>query len=124
MKEPDLDNRHRDKNGEISKKHGNTVISTLRQTYGQGFAPGQPGHKKLSEILHEFRHRVAEPARQRPAAAPVCVTKPRCSSVFAPSATTAADGDYRADDHCRLPLATMQLQVFAMVPKPKCSAWL
>lgn len=29
-------------------------ISTLRQTYGQGFAPGQPGHKKLSEILHEL----------------------------------------------------------------------
>jgi hypothetical protein len=54
VKEPGLDNRHRDKNGEISKKHGNTVISTLRQTYGQGFAPGQPGHKKLSEILHEL----------------------------------------------------------------------
>ena len=54
MEEPGLDNRHRDKNGEISKKHGNTLISTLRQTYGQGFAPGQPGHKKLSEILHEL----------------------------------------------------------------------
>ena len=54
MQEPGLDNRHRDKNGEISKKHGNTLISTLRQTYGQSFAPGQPGHKKLSEILHEL----------------------------------------------------------------------
>jgi hypothetical protein len=54
MEEPGLDNRHRDKNGEISKKHGNTLISTLRQTYGQGFAPGQPGHRKLSEILHEL----------------------------------------------------------------------
>ncbi|MFZ1951998.1 MAG: hypothetical protein WCF66_02880 [Pseudolabrys sp.] len=54
MEEPGLDNRHRDKNGEISKKHGNTLISTLRQTYGQAFAPGQPGHKKLSEILHEL----------------------------------------------------------------------
>ena len=40
MEEPGLDNRHRDKNGEISKKHGNTLISTLRQTYGRGFAPG------------------------------------------------------------------------------------
>jgi hypothetical protein len=48
--EPGLDNRHR----EISKKHGNTLISTLRQTYGQAFAPGEPGHKKLSEILHEL----------------------------------------------------------------------
>src|SRR5450759_3780213 len=54
MEEPGLDQRHRDKNGEISKKHGNTLISTLRQTYGQGFAPGQPGHKRLSEILHEL----------------------------------------------------------------------
>ena len=76
MEEPGLDNRHRDKNGEISKKHGNTLISTLRQTYGQAFAPGQPGHKKLSEILHELDIEFAEPARQRPAAAPVCVTKP------------------------------------------------
>ena len=54
MEEPALDNRHRDKNDEISKKHGNTLVWTLRQTYGLGFAPGQPGHKKLSEILHEL----------------------------------------------------------------------
>jgi hypothetical protein len=26
--------RHRDKNGEISRKHGNTLIRTLRKTYG------------------------------------------------------------------------------------------
>ena len=51
MKEPDLHKRHRDKNGELSKKHGNTLVSTLRQTYGQGFAPGQSGDKKLSEVL-------------------------------------------------------------------------
>lgn len=54
MEEPGLDKRHRDKNGEISKKHGNTLISTLRQTYGQGFSSGQPGHKRLNEILHEL----------------------------------------------------------------------
>jgi hypothetical protein len=28
MKEPSLDSRHRDKNGEISKKHGNTLVDT------------------------------------------------------------------------------------------------
>jgi hypothetical protein len=39
MKEPGLDNRHRDKNGEISKKHGNTLISTLRQTMGRALRP-------------------------------------------------------------------------------------
>jgi hypothetical protein len=29
-----LDVQHRDKNGEISRKHGNTLIGTLRKTYG------------------------------------------------------------------------------------------
>lgn len=52
MKEPGLDGRHRDKNGEISRKHGNTLISTLRQTYGQNFAPGIAGNIKLSDVLH------------------------------------------------------------------------
>jgi hypothetical protein len=50
--QPGLDHRHRDANGEISRKHGNTLISTLRQTYGPNFAPGQPGHMKLSQLLH------------------------------------------------------------------------
>ena len=43
MKEPGLDSRHRDKNGEISKKHGNTLVSSLRKIYGATFAAGQPG---------------------------------------------------------------------------------
>lgn len=50
--QPGLDGRHRDKDGEISRKHGNTLISTLRLTYGQDFAPGFPGHVKLSTVLH------------------------------------------------------------------------
>jgi hypothetical protein len=50
--QPGLDGRHRDKNGEISRKHGNTLISTLRQTYGAGFAPGFDGRLKLSDVLH------------------------------------------------------------------------
>ena len=32
------DNRHRNRNGEISGKHGNTLIRTLRKVYGQSFA--------------------------------------------------------------------------------------
>jgi hypothetical protein len=36
-----LDGRHRDKDGEISKKHGNTLIGTLRETYGPDFARGE-----------------------------------------------------------------------------------
>jgi hypothetical protein len=51
MRQPGLDDRHRDKNGEISRKHGDTLISTLRQTYGQSFAPGFGGNLRLSEVL-------------------------------------------------------------------------
>jgi hypothetical protein len=54
MQQPGLDQRHRDKNGEISKKHGNTLISTLRRTYGADFAPGIPGDTKLSDVLHRL----------------------------------------------------------------------
>jgi hypothetical protein len=53
-KQPGLDNRHRDKNGEIAKKHGNTLISTLRETYGAGFAPGRSGDEKLKDLLHDL----------------------------------------------------------------------
>jgi len=49
-----LDGRHRDKDGEISRKHGNTLISTLRQTYGAGFAPGRSGDEKLKDVLHDL----------------------------------------------------------------------
>jgi hypothetical protein len=51
MKEPGLDNRHRDKDGEISKKHGNTLVGTLRKIYGAGFAPGYSENAKLSHVL-------------------------------------------------------------------------
>jgi hypothetical protein len=51
MSKPSLDGRHRDKNGEISHKHGNTLIQTLRKIYGQSFAAGYPGTEKLSEVL-------------------------------------------------------------------------
>ena len=51
MRQPGLQGRHRDKNGEISRKHGNTLVSTLRKLYGASFASGaQPG-ETLSEVL-------------------------------------------------------------------------
>jgi hypothetical protein len=46
-----LDNRHGNKDGEISGKHGNTLIRTLRKVYGQNFAAGYPETEKLSEVL-------------------------------------------------------------------------
>jgi hypothetical protein len=51
MSKASLDNRHRNKDGEISGKHGNTLIRTLRKVYGQGFAAGYPETDKLSEVL-------------------------------------------------------------------------
>ena len=54
MKEPGLDQRHRDKNGEIGRKHGNTLIRTLRLTYGQNFAPNESPDAKLNDVLHRL----------------------------------------------------------------------
>jgi hypothetical protein len=51
MRKAGLDNRHRNKDGEISGKHGNTLIRTLRKIYGQSFAAGYPETEKLSEVL-------------------------------------------------------------------------
>jgi hypothetical protein len=51
MSKPSLDNRHRNKDGEISHKHGNTLLRTLRKIYGQSFAAGYPDTEILSEIL-------------------------------------------------------------------------
>ena len=52
MQQPGLHNRHRDKNGEISRKHGNTLVRTLRRMYGHNFAAGEPDTAKLSDVLH------------------------------------------------------------------------
>ena len=49
--QPGLDGRHRDVDGRISEKHGNTRVDTLRQTYGDGFAPGTRGDMHLRTLL-------------------------------------------------------------------------
>ena len=46
-----LDGRMRDKNGEIRKKRGDTQISTLREEYGQTFAPGYPPEATLETVV-------------------------------------------------------------------------
>jgi hypothetical protein len=51
MSKPNLDGRHRDKAGEISGKHGNTLVGTLRKIYVRGFAAGYPETATLSEVL-------------------------------------------------------------------------
>ena len=50
MKDTGLDHRHRDKDGAISKKHGNTLVGTLRKIYGKAFAAGYPDATPLREI--------------------------------------------------------------------------
>ena len=49
-----FDTRHRNRNGEISRKHGNTLIRTLRNTYGQGFAGGCSDDAKLSDVISKL----------------------------------------------------------------------
>jgi hypothetical protein len=49
-----FDTRHRDKNGEISRKHGNTFIHTLRKTYGPAFASGCADNAKLGDVLNKL----------------------------------------------------------------------
>lgn len=46
-----LDNRHRDLNGEIRQKNGNTRVDTLRQTYGEDFARDVRGDTRLDTLL-------------------------------------------------------------------------
>jgi hypothetical protein len=53
MKEPGLDDRHRDKDGQIQQKNGATLIGTLRETYGTDFAPGRRSDMKLDALLSE-----------------------------------------------------------------------
>jgi hypothetical protein len=44
----------RDKDGTLSKKSGNTLIGTLRKTYGPAFTSGFSDRDKLSDVLHKL----------------------------------------------------------------------
>jgi len=49
-----IDTRPRDKRGEISQKHGNALIRTLRKTYGARFGKDCADDEKLSDVLLRF----------------------------------------------------------------------
>jgi hypothetical protein len=53
VKQPGLDGRHRDTNGQIHHKMGNTRLGTLRETYGEDFAAGHRRDMKLENLLKE-----------------------------------------------------------------------
>jgi hypothetical protein len=46
-----LDGRHRDQNGQIERKKGNTKLGTLREEYGEDLAPGIRSDAKLENVL-------------------------------------------------------------------------
>ena len=50
-KQPGLDGRRRDSNGQTRMKNGNTCIDTLREAYGDNFAPGIRGDAHLNTLL-------------------------------------------------------------------------
>lgn len=51
MKQPGLDKRHRDKDGEIRRKNSNTLVGTLRRKYGEDFVKGYRSDAKLGTVL-------------------------------------------------------------------------
>jgi hypothetical protein len=50
-KQPGLDNRSRDSDGQTRSKNGNTRVDTLRNTYGENFASGIRGDAHLRTVL-------------------------------------------------------------------------
>ncbi len=50
-KQPGLDNRHLDNDGQTREKNSTTRVDTLRVTYGDDFAPGIRGDAHLSTLL-------------------------------------------------------------------------
>jgi hypothetical protein len=56
--------RHRNKHGEISHNHGNTLVRTLRKIYGNDFGPGIPRLKSSAGYWFTERD-ILEPAPSR-----------------------------------------------------------
>ena len=48
-----LDDRCRDLDGSIRRKRGDTLVGTLREEYGEGFAPGMRSDMRLDTLLDE-----------------------------------------------------------------------
>jgi hypothetical protein len=51
---PDCSDAIANKTGELSKKHGNTLVRTLRKVYWQYFDEGCGPEEKLSDVLHKL----------------------------------------------------------------------
>ena len=64
-----LDGRTRDQNppkaGEIRQKRADTLVSTLRQEYGDDFAKGSRADKTLGTLREETRKSLHQPVKDR-----------------------------------------------------------
>lgn len=65
MQQPGPHERHRNQTGEISRKHGNTLVRTLRRIYGESFAAGEPETAKLSPAQADQAEPVGADPRSR-----------------------------------------------------------
>ena len=54
-----LDDRCRDRNGEIRQKRGDTLVRTLRKIYGPDFAPGVRSDTRLDTLRKALWGRVS-----------------------------------------------------------------
>lgn len=59
-----LDGRHRDRDGRIDEKRGDTLVRTLRREYGADLLRDWPGDAKLSTVREETDMSLTEIVRQ------------------------------------------------------------
>jgi len=50
-RQPGLHGRHRNDDGETRAKRGDTLVGTLRKTYGEEFAEGRRSDMRLDTLL-------------------------------------------------------------------------
>ena len=50
-----LDNRHQDKSGQIERKKNSTRVDSLREEYGEGFAPKFRGDMHFGTLKGRLR---------------------------------------------------------------------
>jgi len=55
-----LDQRCRDLDGEIRQKRGDTLVGTLRRTYGPEFAPGVRSDMRLDALRERTRKSLSD----------------------------------------------------------------
>lgn len=60
----ELDGRHRDMNGRIEEKKGNTLVRTLRSAYGDDFLRDWRSDARLSTVRSETDMSLTELVRQ------------------------------------------------------------